>query len=128
LLHQNVAFVTNYEPMNLSQKSRLTTFYQYSTWANCWFTAPCRRELLLCHVVVVFHFFHFLLFVNTNNGRFKAIYEKYSGKLWYYRGIFVGVPISVQLTIRYHWRGGWAESADFFLIIYAWLLLLSTAV
>jgi len=28
-LHQNVAFLTNYEPMNLTQKPRLTTFYNY---------------------------------------------------------------------------------------------------
>jgi len=27
--HQNVAFVTNYEPINLTQKPGLTTFYQY---------------------------------------------------------------------------------------------------
>ena len=28
-LHQNVALLTNYEPMNLTQKPRLTTFYHY---------------------------------------------------------------------------------------------------
>jgi len=28
-LQQNVAFVTNYEPINLTQKPGVTTFYQY---------------------------------------------------------------------------------------------------
>ena len=28
-LHQNVAFLTNYEAINLTQKPGLTTFYEY---------------------------------------------------------------------------------------------------
>ena len=45
LLHQNVAFLTNYEPMNLTQKPGLTTFYHYmNDLLTVWFTVhmcPC---------------------------------------------------------------------------------------
>jgi len=35
-LHQNVAFMTNYEPINLTQKPRLMTFYQCMSDNDKW--------------------------------------------------------------------------------------------